>query len=190
MPAARRTLTPTREPMATQRPRWAELGRGWSGGGIGPAESGARAACVDCGVGAGVGAGGCAWVGSGVGAAPGRGVSGASMRVVSDEKAAAAAAGVLTAGAGVDDGAFPGTAVVRAGGSALTGTVFRAARRASADWKRFSGSLAMHIMMIWLSAGGRSLRRVIGGGGSVLSCAVMSAYCESVSNGSLPVSIS
>src|ERR1700685_3933438 len=165
MPAARRTLTPTREPMATQRPRCVTLGRD-SGGGSGPAEGGGGAAWVGSGV------GGCACVGIGVGAAPGRGVSGWAMRGVWGEEAAAA--GVFAAGAGVGDGAFPGTAVVRAGGSALPGMVFSAALRASADWKRFSGSLAMHIMMIWLSAGGRSLRRVIGGGGAEVSCAVIS----------------
>ena len=96
-------------------------GGGATGGAI---TTGGGAACVGCGVGAE--ADGCVCVG--IGPEPGRGVSGRSINVVSDEKAAAA--GVP---AGVDAGALPGTAVVRAGGRALTGTVFSAARRASAD---------------------------------------------------------
>src|ERR1700759_1576336 len=106
-----RTLTPTREPMASHRPRCVELGRGGGGATGGATTTGGGAGCVACGVAA-------AWacVGIGVGAAPGRGVNGASMSVSSDEYAAAAA-GVFAAGAGVDDATLPGTAVVRAGGS-------------------------------------------------------------------------
>ncbi len=174
MPAAMRTLAPTREPMASQRPRLELLGRGCTGGGA--TATGGGAAWV-----AAMG-GGAAGVGVGCGIVPGPGGSGVSRTVVDPDAG-------RTAGAGVAAGAC-GTAVVFAGGRSLTGTVLIAARRASADWKRFSGSFAMHIRMIWLSAGGRSPRMVIGGGGSLLSCAVIRAYCESFSKGNLPVSIS
>src|SRR5579871_6653373 len=114
------------------------------------------------------------------------------MRVVAEERVGVAGAEVDSnmPGVCISPVAVEGIDVVRAAGNELTGTVFSAARRASADWKRLSGSFAMHMRMIWLSAAGRSLRRVMGGGGSELSCALIKAYCESVSNGTLPVSIS
>ena len=133
MPAARRTLTPTSEPMATQRPRCVALGAAAADPVSSRRQREAGAACV------GSGAGAAGWrlrlCGIGVGTAPGRGVSGASTRVSSDEYAASGWSfrGLERS----DDGALPGTAVVRAGGSALTGMVFSAARRASADWRFF-----------------------------------------------------
>src|ERR1051326_1149616 len=103
MPAPRRTLTPTREPMASQRPRCVELGRGGGGATGGATTIGGGGAWVGC----GNGVGGCACVGIGVGATPGRGVGRASMSVSSDEYTAAAA-GVFAPRAGVGDGVFEG----------------------------------------------------------------------------------
>jgi hypothetical protein len=64
------------------------------------------------------------------------------------------------------EGRGVGVTVVPGVGSAETGTLFSAARNASADWKRLAGSLAIAIRIISFNSAGRSLRSVIGGCGS------------------------
>ena len=105
-----------------------------------------------------------------------RGGSGVSTRVVAEE------------GFGVAAGLGVGVNVVSATGSGDTGTVFSAARNASADWNRSAGSLAIAIIIISFSEAGRSSRKVIGGVGTTFRCAVINEYCESLWNGNLPVS--
>lgn len=58
-------------------------------------------------------------------------------------------------------------------GSALTGTLFNAARNASALWKRSAGSFAIAIMIISFNSAGRSARNVIGAAGNSFKCAVI-----------------
>ena len=153
--------------MASHKPRL-DPGRAACGGDIAPAgvDDEAIATVATAGGGAGTRAG------TGVRAVGIRGVTGVSRIVV----------------APVDFGA--GVSVVPAFGNSLTGTLPSAARNASADWNLLLGSFAMAIMMISLNPGGKSPRNAIGVGGTSFKCAVISEYCESPLNGSLPVSIS
>ena len=83
-----------------------------------------------------------------------RGGNGVSTKVVAEE------------GFGVAAGRGVGVTVVLEIGSEETGTVFSAARNASADWNRCAGSLAIAIKIISFSEVGRSSRKVMGAAGA------------------------
>lgn len=121
-----------------------------------------------------------ATVGAGVRTGAGRvgtrtGVADGSTKVSADVGCFAGPSTIVSAVDIVGDflGA-PVAIVVFETGKPVTGTLFNAARNASALWNLSPGSFAMAIMIISFNAAGRSLRSVIGAAGISFKCAVIS----------------
>ena len=77
------------------------------------------------------------------------------------------------AGACMDVTVDASSAACETTGVAVTGTLLKALRKASAVWKRSAGSLAIDIRIISFSAAGRPGCNSTGGFGASLTCAAM-----------------